>query len=79
MPKDSIRVSLDLSERFHKRLTELEELTHAESKTGVIRQALQLYEYVARKTAQGCTFIAVDKNGQQEKLVFFSLGPNVEG
>jgi hypothetical protein len=72
MPKDTVRVSLDLSEQFHKRLTELEELTHAESKAGVIRQALQLYEYVARRTMQGYTFIAVDKNGQQEKLVFFS-------
>lgn len=74
MPKDrdTIRVSLDLSEPFHRRLSELEELTHAESKAGVIRQALQIYEYVARKTLQGHKFISVDKNGQQESLVFFS-------
>ncbi len=70
--KDTVRVSLDLSESFHRRLSELEKLTHAESKAGVIRQALQIYEYVARKTLQGHKFISVDKNGQQESLVFFS-------
>jgi len=70
--KESIRVSLDLSESFHRRLSELEQLTHAESKAGVIRQALQIYEYVARKTLQGHKFIAVDKDGKQESLVFFS-------
>jgi hypothetical protein len=70
--KDSIRVSLDLSEPFHRRLSELERLTHAESKAGVIRQALQIYEYVARKTLQGHKFIAVDKDGKHESLVFFS-------
>jgi len=72
MAKDTIRVSLDLSEPFHRRLSELEQLTHAESKAGVIRQALQIYEYVARKTLQGYKFVAVDKSGQQENLVFFS-------
>jgi len=72
MPKDTVRVSLDLSEPFHRRLSELEQLTHAESKAGVIRQALQIYEYVARKTAQGYRFVAIDKNGNEENLVFFS-------
>lgn len=72
MAKDSIRVSLDLSESFHKRLGELEQLTHAESKAGVIRQALQIYEFIARKTIQGYKFIAVDQDGKQENLLFFS-------
>jgi hypothetical protein len=72
MAKDTVRVSLDLSEPFHRRLSELEQLTHAESKAGVIRQALQIYEYVARKTSQGYRFVAIDKNGNQENLVFFS-------
>ena len=70
--KDTVRVSLDLSEAFHRRLSELEQLTHAESKAGVIRQALQLYEYMARKTLQGHKFISVDKNGLHESLVFFN-------
>jgi len=38
-----VRVSLDLSVPFFQRLEALEETTH-ESKSGVIRQALQLYE-----------------------------------
>jgi hypothetical protein len=69
---NKIRVSLDLSEPFHRRLSELEHLTHAESKAGVIRQALQIYEYVAKKTQQGSIFKSVDKNGLEENLVFFS-------
>jgi hypothetical protein len=69
---NKVRVSLDLSAPFHRRLTELEYLTHAESKAGVIRQALQIYEYVAKKTLQGHKFMSVDKNGNVENLVFFS-------
>jgi hypothetical protein len=69
---ETVRVSLDLSKPFHNRLSELEKLTHAESKAGVIRQALQIYEYVAKKTQQGSTFKSVDKNGIEENLVFFS-------
>lgn len=67
-----VRVSLDLSEPFHRRLSELEQITHADSKAGVIRQALQIYEYVARKTLNGYTFKAVDSKGREENLVFFS-------
>ncbi len=70
--KDKVRVSLDLSEPFYKRLTELEQLTHADSKAGVIRQALQIYEYVARKTLEGHKFLSVDTNGKEGRLVFFS-------
>jgi hypothetical protein len=74
-----IRVSLDLSEPFHKSLSELEVLTHADSKAGVIRQALQIYEYVARKTLQGHKFKSVDPRGHEESLVFFSpYMPQVE-
>lgn len=74
--KDTIRVSLDLSEPFHRRLSELETLTNAESKAGVIRQALQVYEYFATKTLEGCRFTITNKEGRQESLVFF--GPAVE-
>jgi len=69
-----VRVSLDLSVPFFRRLQELEDITH-ESKAGIIRQALQLYEYVVQRTVDGYSFKTVDQNGKEESLVFF--GPHV--
>ena len=68
-----IRVTLDLTPQFYKRLEELEELVAAESKAGMIRQALQLYEYVARKSLDGWGFRAVDSKGREENIVFLSV------
>lgn len=45
----------------------------ADSKASVLRQALQLYEYLAHKTASGHRFRAVAPDGQEETIVF--LGP----
>jgi hypothetical protein len=69
-----VRVSLDLSVPFFQRLEALEETTH-ESKSGVIRQALQLYEYIVQRTVEGYSFKAVGPNGKEENLVFF--GPYI--
>jgi hypothetical protein len=67
-----IRVSVDLPVPFYKRLDKLEKLTHAESKAGVIRQALQVYEYIAQKTLLGYSFRAINPNGETENPIFFS-------
>jgi hypothetical protein len=72
MPKDKIRVSLDLTETFNQRLVELEALTHADSKAEVIRDALRVYEFIARKTRQGHKFIVADPKGVQEHVLFFT-------
>ncbi|MBZ5612203.1 MAG: hypothetical protein LAP38_28425 [Acidobacteriia bacterium] len=40
-----------------------------------MRQSLQLFEYVARRTAKGYTFRAVSRDGREENLVFFGAGP----
>lgn len=69
-----VRVTLDLTPQFYERLKQLEELTEAGTKANLIRQALQLYEYVAKKTQDGYSFRAV-KDGDEETLVF--LGPSV--
>jgi len=69
-----VRVSLDLSVPFFERLEALEGITH-ESKSGVIRQALQLYEFIVQRTVEGYSFKVVDRNGKEESLVFF--GPHV--
>ena len=68
-----VRVTLDLSPHFYQRLEELLERAEAGTKANLIRQALQLYEYVVDQTLAGREFRVVDKEGKEEKLVF--LGP----
>ena len=71
------RVTLDLTPEFYERLEQLERLVEADSKASVIRQALQLFEYIAKRTRQGDQFRAVTRDGQEETLVF--LGPSLPG
>jgi len=70
-----IRVTLDLTPDFYHRLEELEGLVEAGTKANLIRQALQLYEYVAKKTIEGHSFRAVSRDGQEETLVFIGTAP----
>jgi len=72
-PNGNVRVTLDLSAQFHSRLTKLECLLDAKTKADVIRQALQLYEYVVKKAAAGYTFRQVSPDGKEENIVFFQL------
>jgi hypothetical protein len=75
MPKrtNKVRITLDLSRQFYERLEKLESLVGAESKAVVVRQALQLYEYVAQKASEGYSFRAVGQDGREQDVVF--LGP----
>lgn len=70
-----VRVTIDLTAQFNERLEQLEVLVDANSKADIIRQALQLFEYVAKRTVEGYTFRAVSRNGREENLVFFGAGP----
>ena len=70
---EKVRVTLDLSRPFYKRLTKLGELVDSDTKASVIRDALQLYEYVATEVANGSTFSVVDRDGRVQNLVFFSI------
>ncbi len=70
-----VRVTLDLSPPFYERLEQLEQLVDAGTKANVIRQALQVYEYLAQKTLDGYSFRAVDQDGQEEKIIFLGAGP----
>jgi hypothetical protein len=66
------RVTLDLTPDFYRRLEDLEAVVGAESKAGLIREALQLYEYVAQKVKDGYTF-KIQKGADEKELVFFKL------
>lgn len=70
-----VRVTIDLSPQFYDRLEQLERLVDGGTKANVIRQALQVYEYLAHKTLDGCTFRAIDKDGREETLVILGAGP----
>jgi hypothetical protein len=70
-----VRVTIDVTPQFNQRLEQLEAMVDANSKADVIRQALQLFEYVARRTSEGYTFRAVSRDGREENLVFFGAGP----
>lgn len=72
-PDEKVRVTLDLSPTFYERLTRLEEMVDLDTKAGLLRQALQLYEYVVTKSLEGYTFRLADPEGKEEKLVFFDI------
>lgn len=55
------RVTIDLTEHSYARLQRLEEMIEVSSKADVIRQALQLLEFVAEKKAEGLDFYMAGK------------------
>lgn len=73
---DKIRVTLDLSPAFYERLEALERFVDGGTKANVIRQALMLYERMAQRSLEGCSFVSVNAEGVEEKVVF--LGGGVE-
>lgn len=66
-----IRITLDLSEPLYHRLERLERLIQAESKASLLRQALQLLEYVAERSLEGWTFRAVAPDGSTSETIVF--------
>jgi hypothetical protein len=66
----AIRITVDLKPKFYKRLEALEELVGASTKAEVIREALQLFEFMATKAAAGCEFKIVE-NGEDKAILMF--------
>ena len=69
-----VRVTIDLSPRFYERLGALEQLVDGGTKANVIRQALQVYEYLVQRTLDGCSFREIDKDGREQTIVFMGVG-----
>ena len=69
---DKIRLTLDLSPEFYKRLDELTNLVDAESKSQVIRDALKLYEFVMRQHDQGSKFFVRTSGGKEKDILLVS-------
>jgi len=72
------RITLDVSPQFNERLERLQEIVDADSKASLIRQALQLYEYLAHRTVEGCTFKMI-KDGTETEIPFLGPAPGRVG
>ena len=73
-----IRVTLDMSPEFYKRLETLEKLVGADSKAGLIRDSLKLYELVARMTMKGATIKAVTESGEKPLVILDLYSPSMD-
>jgi len=74
MKKDQrrIKISLDVTPGLDDRVERLEQGVEGGSKASLIRQALQLYEHVARRRLDGATFKVVHQD-QEESLASFGF------
>jgi len=68
-----IRIALDVTPGFYERLEALEELVEGDSKASVIRQALQLYEYLVKQHLDGASFKVVPRDGPAKEIAFFGF------
>jgi hypothetical protein len=66
------RITLDLTPESYRRLEELERSVGSESKASLIREALQLYQYIVQKANEGYTF-KIQKGPKEKDIVFFKL------
>ena len=67
--RDRVRVTLDLSREGHRRLESLARTANVTNSTA-LRQALQLFEFVVKRTAEGCRFKKVEKDGTESEITF---------
>lgn len=65
-----IRITLDVSPQFFERLEQWEETVDADSKASLVRQAIQLYGYLAEKAREGAKVCVVTKDGEKETPIF---------
>ena len=67
-----IRLSLELTPKQSDELKKIESET-GESKAEIVRNALRLYAYVARRAFAGDKFQVIDKNKRATDVVFIEL------
>lgn len=78
-PRSRVRITVDLQPRFHDRLTQLEETVEANSKADLIRDALRIYELLAREVLAGRRICSVDQEGQSKEIMFTAPMPETGG
>jgi hypothetical protein len=66
-----LRVTLDLTQKAASRLKKIQELLESDTKAGVIRQSLQLHEYLLDEVVGGKKiFIGSNKESSGEVVLF---------
>ena len=72
MKKKKVRVTVDLNEKDYQRLQQLAEIVGADIKAEVIRDALRLFEYLAKQHDEGFSFQQT-KDGETVRVPLFAL------
>ena len=75
--RDTVRITVDLSRKLYDRLDLLVDRAGAETKTEVIRDSLQLYEYFVEKALDGYEFQLV-KGEDRTNVILFQIMPAVK-
>jgi hypothetical protein len=76
--KKRVRLTVDLKPQFYERLTQLEERVGANTKADLIRDALRIYELLARELQAGRKICSVDGEGGSRELLFVAPMPDVD-
>ncbi len=63
------RLTMDLTPQQLARMERLEKKTD-NTKAGIMREAIRMYEYILDRTTEGYTFKAFDADGVAEKIFF---------
>jgi hypothetical protein len=72
-PQEKHRITLDVPNEFNERLERLLDVVDASNKAELIRQALRVYEFIVKRTLDGCTFKVEYKNGEVERIMFLEV------
>lgn len=65
------RVQMDLSPKSYERLKEMMVISEAESYSDLLKDALQLLEYILKLDASGAKFIVEHATGDRETVKIF--------
>jgi len=69
------RITLDVPNEFNDRLERMLDVVDASNKAELIRQALRVYEYIVKKTLDGCTFKIEHRDGEVERMPMLEVRP----
>lgn len=71
--EEKVPIKILVKDTAHQRLKALKDKAEVGTMTGLIRGALQVYEHLAHRQADGWTFSVRDERGRVKDLVFMHL------
>lgn len=76
--RNRVRLTVDIQPRFHERLSQLEQAVEANSKAELIRDALRIYELLAREIQSGRRICSINEQGQTKEIMFVAPMPDAD-